>query len=271
MAIHSNTVLFTFDPASPRITAYDIHEWLQEEIHIQEQKVQTIEIDGIKRQVFVKMTDKDYMSIIHSTGGSGTYTHHTGEISRVAIAVAGIGCKKLRVANLPPEVMDDTLRTALAPFGQIMDIQKEKWARTYRYIVDNGIRQVTMVLTQHVPSHLVIADQRVLISYDGQPSTCYGCGETGHIYPTCPRRQRRKQLPPLHAPVTYAAIAATMPHLTGNQPSASQQGDSTPGIDREMESDGNIMIPFLPNPNAVSPHGLNTRYRDGGPPRPSTS
>jgi len=168
MAIRSNTIVFTFDPASPRITTHDIHEWLHEEIRIQEQKVQTIQIDGIKRQVYVKLTDKDYMSsIINSTGGSGAYTHHTGEISRVEIAVAGMGYKKLRIANLPPEVVDDTLRTALAPFGQVLDIQNEKWARIYRYTVDNGIQQVTMVLTQHVPSHLVIAEQRVLISYDG--------------------------------------------------------------------------------------------------------
>jgi len=155
---------------------------LPEEIRIQEQKVQTIQTDGVKRQVYVKLTDKDYMSsIINSTGGSGAYTHHTGEISRVEIAIAGMGYKKLRIANLPHEVVDDTLRTTLAPFGQVLDIQNENWARTYRYTVDNGIRQVTIVLTQHVPSHLVIAEQRVLISYDGQPTICYVCGDTVHI------------------------------------------------------------------------------------------
>ena len=114
MAIRSNTIVFTFDPASPRIAAHDIHEWLHEEICIQEQKVQTFQIDGIKRQVYVKLTDKEYMSsIINSTGGSGTYTHHTGEISHVEIAVAEMGYKKLRIANLPPELVDDTLRNPL--------------------------------------------------------------------------------------------------------------------------------------------------------------
>ena len=145
-----------------------------------------------------------------------------------------MGYKKLRIANLPPEVSDDTLRTALAPFGQVLDIQNEKWARTCRYTVDNGVRQVTMVLTQHIPSHLVIAEQRVLISYDGEPTTCHGCGEPGHLYPTCPRRQRRTQLPPSHAPVKYAAVAATMSHLTGDQPGANIQGQSTSGLDREV-------------------------------------
>jgi len=108
-----------------------------------------------------------------------------------------------------------------------------------------------VILTQHVPSHLVIAEQRVLISYDGQPTTCYGCGKTGHIYLTCPRRQRRNQLPPPHVPVTYAAVAATMSHLTGDQPSASKQGKSTPGLDREVESNGNIMDPVTLRPRTL--------------------
>ena len=50
-----------------------------------------IEIDGIKSQVYVKLTNKDYMlSIINCTGGHGEYKHHNGEISPVEIAVAGM-------------------------------------------------------------------------------------------------------------------------------------------------------------------------------------
>ena len=164
MAIRSNTIVFTFDPASPRITAHDIYEWLHAEIRIQEQKVQMIQTDGIKRQVYVKLTDKDYLlSIINNTGGQGEYKHHTGEISPVEIAIAGMCYKKIRVANLPPEVLNDTLRAVLAPFGQVLKIQNETWARAYRYPVANGVRQVDMMLTKHVPSHIVIAGQRRLI------------------------------------------------------------------------------------------------------------
>jgi len=170
-------------------------------------------------------------SIIRSTEGNGTYLHHTGEVSHVEKAVAGMGYKKLRVANLPPEILDDTLKTALTPFGQIIDIRKEEWARTYRYTVDNGIRQVAMVLTKHVPSHLIIAEKRVLISYDGQPTTCYGCGKIGHIYPVCPRRKRRTQPPSQHAQVTYAAVAAAKPPSTGDGLTADAQDDSNPRIE----------------------------------------
>jgi hypothetical protein len=62
-----------------------------------------IQINGIERQVYVKLTDKDCMLyIINGTGGHGEYKHHTGEISPVEIAVVGMGYKKIRVPNLPP-------------------------------------------------------------------------------------------------------------------------------------------------------------------------
>ena len=158
-----------------------------------------------------------------------------------------MGYKKIRVANLPSEVLDDTLRTTLVPFGQVLKIQNEIWARAYRYPVANGVRQVNMMLTQHIPSHLVIAGQRVLISYEGQPITCYGCGDTGHLCPTCPRRQRRSPLPSPTRPVTYATIAATMPHTSGYQLGDNIHGDSSHLLEHVVESnDQNMDAPPRP-------------------------
>ena len=83
-----------------------------------------IEIDGVKRQVYVKLTDKDYMlSIINGTVGRGEYKHTTGEIFIVEVVVVRMGYKKIRVENLPPEVLDDALRTSLAPFGQGLEFK----------------------------------------------------------------------------------------------------------------------------------------------------
>jgi hypothetical protein len=99
MAARSNTIVLKIDPACPRISAFDIHEWFHEALRIQEKKVKMIQIDGIK-QVYVKLTDREYiLSIINDTGGRGEYKHTTGEISIVEIAIAGMGCKKIRVAN----------------------------------------------------------------------------------------------------------------------------------------------------------------------------
>jgi hypothetical protein len=116
------------------------------------------------------------------------------------VEIAGMGLRKIRIANLEPELPDRTLKDIMTKYGEVKDIQEEHWSQKYRYTVANGIRIVEMNLRQHIPSHMTIADQRVLITYDGQPLTCYGCSETGHQYRECP--YRRTAPPPQKTPQT---------------------------------------------------------------------
>ena len=37
---------------------------------------------------------------------------------------------------------------------------------------------------------MTMAGNRVLISYESQPPTCYGCNENGHQYYECPKRRQ---------------------------------------------------------------------------------
>jgi len=49
-----------------------------------------------------------------------------------------------------------------------------------------------MSLVKHIPSHVVVAGYRTLISYEGQPTTCYSCKEPGHLQTACPHRWRER-------------------------------------------------------------------------------
>ena len=53
----------------------------------------------------------------------------------MSLAVAGMGTKGIRIANLPPEVPNDTLRATIAPFGKVLDMQAEMWSKAYMYSV----------------------------------------------------------------------------------------------------------------------------------------
>jgi hypothetical protein len=44
----------------------------------------------------------------------------------------GIGIKKIRVANLPPELQNATIHNAPRRYGEIKGIQKDVWSRHYR-------------------------------------------------------------------------------------------------------------------------------------------
>jgi hypothetical protein len=210
MAERHNTVVCSFDLSSPRITAYDIHEWIFTELRIPEHKVQMIQTDGIKRNVHIKLVDSECVyALLREMEGQAEYKYPTGELSNVNIALAGLGTKRIRIANLPPEVSNNTLHASLVLYGKIMEIQKQKWSKAYRYCVDNGVRQITICLTRHVPSHLTIAGQQVLLSYEGQPPTCYGCGETGHMYQGCPARHKQGTVRDSLTKTTYASIVTT--------------------------------------------------------------
>ena len=50
-----HNALVCFDPSSSRITAHDIHEWIHATPRPPKQKVTVIQIDGIRRQVFIKL------------------------------------------------------------------------------------------------------------------------------------------------------------------------------------------------------------------------
>ena len=126
------------------------------------------------------------MAIFQMANGQLEYHHENGELSLVKVEIAGLGAKRVRITNLPPEIPDGTLRDVLTKYGQVKKITEEQWSRIYRYPVYNGISLVEITLQKHIPSHMIIMGNRVLLSYEGRPITCYGCSQLGHQYTECP-------------------------------------------------------------------------------------
>jgi hypothetical protein len=142
MAERHNTLVCTFDPTSPRITAYDIHEWIHQVLRIPEHAVSMIQIVGTKRQVYIQLIYNVYVpALLWETNGQSEYKHHNRVLSLVNIATAGMGTKHVRIANLPPEVKEQSKRTALTSFVTVLAVIEELWTKMYRYKVHNGVLQ----------------------------------------------------------------------------------------------------------------------------------
>ena len=95
------------------------------------------------------------------------------------------------------------------------------------------------MLSQRIPSHLTVDGHRVLLSYEGQPATCYGCGDIGHLYPTCPRRQKRGTMTRDIHQITYVSIAAP-----SASPRATQSENTKNEINHNnMENNMDYMTP----------------------------
>jgi hypothetical protein len=81
-------------------------------------------MDGIHRQVFIKLINNECVqSLLRDIGVLAKNKHSNGEFSTVATVVAGLGTNRVWVANLPPEVQDAVVKTALAPFGKATAIK----------------------------------------------------------------------------------------------------------------------------------------------------
>jgi len=153
MGERNKTKVCCFDPRSPRINAFQIHEWIYECLQIPEVEIRMIQIDGAKRHVYIKFTEEQNMSkITRATGGQKEYNHETGEITQVTIEIAGLGVKKFRIANLPPETNEYDIGTSLSKYVEVKSIREETWAPVYRYKVHNGILIAEMRLKMHLPS-----------------------------------------------------------------------------------------------------------------------
>jgi len=119
MAERHNTILCTFDPTSQRIIAYDIHEWIHQVPRIPEHTFSMIQIDGTKRQVYIKLIDNVYVqALLRETNGQAEYKHHNGVLSIVKISMAGMGTKRVRIAIVPPEVKEHVIEPRSPPLEQ---------------------------------------------------------------------------------------------------------------------------------------------------------
>jgi len=55
----------------------------------------------------------------------------------VRVETASVGTRRVRIANLPPEMSEEVIRTIMARYREIKEVQAETWARIYRYKVVN--------------------------------------------------------------------------------------------------------------------------------------
>jgi hypothetical protein len=119
MGERQNTVVCIFDPKSPRISAYNIHEWIFESLRLEEEDLFMIQVDGPKRHVYIKFKNTDKMQqVLNGNKEQHVFKHENGDISKVQIEHAGMGIRTIRIANLRPEVSERTIHSVHPGMGK---------------------------------------------------------------------------------------------------------------------------------------------------------
>jgi hypothetical protein len=80
---------------------------------------------------------------------------------------------------------------------------------------------------------MTIAGNRVLVSQEGQPTTCYRCGETGHSYLVCPKRRRGGSAESTGPTPSWADIA-----VCGTRSPRDDGGEKEPGAGQQVGQGG---------------------------------
>jgi len=83
--------------------------------------------------------------------------------------------------------MEKAIREVLSSHGDVREVYEETWSKGYRYQVYNGVRIAMTNLKKHLPSLMIIAGSKVLITYKDQPPTCFGRNKQDHTNQVCPR------------------------------------------------------------------------------------
>jgi hypothetical protein len=119
---------------------------------LQENEVAMVQVNGPRRQVYIKFREyKKMREILMATNGHGELRHTNGEISKVRIEAAGLGIRRVRIANLPTDVPDRVIRMGMGTYREVKEVQAENWPRAYRHSVANGIRIAVGILAQYTP------------------------------------------------------------------------------------------------------------------------
>lgn len=201
---------FTNEYSRPK--AHEIEPFLRDVVKIDPNHVIGIHLSIVSSVIYVKLINEAACDAVVQAHKQGLkFRHSDGHIGEVTIDRSGLGLRTIRVFELPFEVPSDAVIAALQPYGRVLSHVAEKWQTFTTYPVLNGVRQIKIELTKHVPSYLVIGGCRAIVIYDGQPKTCSGCGQEGHVRSECMQR-RLVQVPageavapstPTTLPITY--------------------------------------------------------------------
>ncbi|XP_077497678.1 uncharacterized protein LOC144108284 [Amblyomma americanum] len=93
---------------------------------------------------------------------------------------------RLKLYWLLHGVRDDDVRTALAPFGKVTDMAKDKWKVSGCVDKASTMRSVTLELNagltiEDLPHQLRVAEDVALVYVPGRAPLCLRCRGTGHI------------------------------------------------------------------------------------------
>ncbi|KAL1403215.1 hypothetical protein pipiens_005765 [Culex pipiens pipiens] len=215
-----NTVGFDFGRDGVMPTLKEAITFLVQVLKIKDTEVHSVYLDISDKTFFVKFTDE--MTLKETTQRlrqTETFKYADGREVQVHVAVADGFFRYVRLFNLPPEVTDAEIAKALAKFGTVRQLVREKLPLELGFNAFSGTRGAHMEVKTEIPPALYIGHYKCRIFYEGLRNRCFTCkqeGHTckqeGHVKADCPQKASAHRTPASDGtpsngcePVDYAA------------------------------------------------------------------
>ncbi|KAJ4429252.1 hypothetical protein ANN_26255 [Periplaneta americana] len=143
-----------------------------------------------EKSLYIKVISPTvYEKIVQKHEGETKFKYGNGEQTQIKISKADSPAITVRVFNLPPEVPNSMVTTALTRYGVINSVRNEQWSTAFPFPVNNGIRALKMEVKQNIPGSVPIGGYNAHVTYIGQPILCFVCHEPDHKKEGCRRRK----------------------------------------------------------------------------------
>lgn len=140
--------------------------------------------------IFVKFKSEQLMrEALTKLGPQTKFEYDDGTSMLVPVTAAAGAFKYVRIFGLPPEVDDRSIANAMAKYGTVQQLVRERFPVETGFPIHNGIRGVHIELVSEIPAQLTIQHVKARIYYDGLQNKCFGCGALDHLKAVCPNRK----------------------------------------------------------------------------------
>uniref|UniRef100_A0A8D8LFE3 (northern house mosquito) hypothetical protein n=1 Tax=Culex pipiens TaxID=7175 RepID=A0A8D8LFE3_CULPI len=159
-------------------------------------------------------------------GPKTTFSYSDGTAADVTVADAGGVSKYVRIFGLPPEVEDDRIKEVLEKYGNVQQLNRERYGAETGFSIWSGVRGVFMEVIDAIPAQVRIQGLNARIYYEGLSDKCFVCGSKDHLKANCKYRGKVLENPTNSSKETSSFTSVLVECLTPSQPDKPLSGGS---------------------------------------------